>query len=144
MRGTEGEFEQDDDDGTFEVVEDHPPDGPAVEGRGIVFVDDEVQHRARGLDAVVREGAVGVAGGAGLVSDALVESAEAGTVDDGAGAVEEDLQRDDAGLGSGVEGWGGDVEGGAELVSPEEEPFVGDGDGFLDVGPFLFSDAWVV
>ena len=139
-----GEFENHNGGGTFDTMKDHPPEGTAVENCVVGFFGDESENGASGRDASICGDVVKVIGVRGLVHDAAVEAAEAGAVDDSAGAVGEDRQGDTVGFGFGVLGWIIKVEGfgkgGIELQNFTVELF----DTTLDFGPFHMSNLGAV
>ena len=51
--GAEGEFEEEDGEAAFVVVQQHPPHCPFAENNGAGFVEDEVEGGAGGFDAPV-------------------------------------------------------------------------------------------
>lgn len=138
--GAVGELEQEDDDAAFEVVKDHPPGDAAAEDGGLGGVNNKVEDGAGGVDAVVGESAVRLLGAAGLADDVVVNATEAGAVDDGAGAVEEDAEGDAARGAFSIGGGCGGVEGLGEVVPPVEETLVEGFDDILDGLPFLAAD----
>ena len=85
--GAEEDLEDEDGGRLRHVVREAPPRGDFVEADGVGLVGDEVEHAARAGDAEGGGGAVEVFGFVGLIGDAAVDSAEAGSVDDDLRAV---------------------------------------------------------
>ena len=96
--GTEGELEEEDGEGAFEVVQQHPPHCALAQHAGVGFVENEVDSGPGGLDALVGRADVLPFGGARVVLDAFLDPAQARTVDDCPRAVEEDAKSHSARL----------------------------------------------
>ena len=107
----EGEFEQNSSSGTFNGMEDHPPEGAAMENCVVGFVGDDLEDGAGRGDAFVCRDVVEVVGMGRLVCDSAVKAAEARAIDDGAGAVGKNRQGNTIGFGFGVLRWMFDVKG---------------------------------
>ena len=123
------------------MVKNHPPGGTAPQDDGVGFVDDEIEHGASGLDAIVGKIAVPSFGRAGLADDSFIKATEAGTMDNGACAVEEEPQSDAARFDFGIGGWRAAVKRWTEILLLVEQEFVETIDEFLYVRPFLGSNA---